>query len=109
VPELRLNLLSTKHDFLILFDKKRAYILCRKTLHNTGFKEAVITTASLHNDNLYHIDDMNKFIEHNNQNILSLTDDNKNKNINISQSRKRSAQIQYKNTVKNMNPLEILH
>jgi hypothetical protein len=68
----------------------------------------VITTPSLHNDNLYHIDYMNTFISYQNQNILSLTDDNK-KRINISQFRKGSAQIQYKNTVKNMNPLEILH
>jgi hypothetical protein len=68
----------------------------------------VITTASLHDDNLHHIDDMSKFITYQNQNILSSTDDNK-KKINISQSRKSRAQIQYKNTVKNMNPLEILH
>jgi hypothetical protein len=61
--------LSLDNDFFKRFDEKRAYILCRKTLHNKGFKQAVITTASLHDDMIL-IDDMNKFITNQNENIL---------------------------------------
>ena len=65
-PSLNLSLISTKtltidNDFLILFDKRRAFILERDSLKNKSFKDAIIASATLKNDNLYHIDDMTSF------------------------------------------------
>jgi hypothetical protein len=110
VSDLRMNLLSTKHlcidnDFLVNFNKERAQIIHKNTLDTKGMKHAIITTASLQADNLYHVHDITKFLsykvtEHSNINTI--------KEVNRDDL-KGSAHIQYKNTIKDMDPLEALH
>jgi hypothetical protein len=57
VPSLYLNLISDSmlcngHDFLTLFDKKRALSLDRTLLYTTTLEHATVVAPSLHSDNL---------------------------------------------------------
>jgi hypothetical protein len=67
VPDVRVNLLSTKHlcianDFLVNFNKERAQIIHKNALDTKGMKHSIITTAPLQADYLYHVDDITKFL-----------------------------------------------
>jgi hypothetical protein len=68
-------------------------------------KHAVITTASLQADNLYHVDDITKFLTYKKKEHSNI---NTTKEVNRDDL-KGSAHIQYKNTIKDMDPLEVLH
>jgi hypothetical protein len=54
--------LCIDNDFLVNFNKERAQIIHKNTLDNKGMKHAIITTASLQADNIYHVDDITKFL-----------------------------------------------
>jgi hypothetical protein len=51
VPDLRINLLSTKslcidNDFIIVIDKKRALMINKLTLNNGDVDNIIVATAS---------------------------------------------------------------
>jgi hypothetical protein len=66
--DLRINLWSTKslcidNDFHIVIDKKRALIVNKVVLNNDDVDSIIVATASFYeDDNLYHVDDMNKVL-----------------------------------------------
>jgi hypothetical protein len=113
VPDLRIKLLSTKslcidNDFLIVIDKKRALIINKLALNNGDVDNIIVATALYEDDNLYHVDDMNKFLTYNHKDYNINNDETYNCNISIGKALS-NAQIKYKATTSNLNPLEVLH
>jgi hypothetical protein len=114
VPDLRINLLSTKslcidNDFLIVIDKKRALIVNELALNNGDVDNIIVATASFYeDDNLYHVDDMNKFLTYDHKDYNINNDDTYNCNISIKKALS-NAQIKYKATTSNLYQLEVLH
>ena len=105
-PDLHMSLISSKtltidNDFLILFDRERAFIIERELLKNKSFQEAIVATATLKSDNLYHIDNIECFLRWSNVKHKAY--------LTQSESVKGSARILKRATTHNMNPLEILH
>jgi len=110
VPRLTHFLISTKqlaidNDFLIIHDKRRAFIIDKQIAkHNVD--KCIIATATVHSDGLYHIDDVRKFLCHtiNETKRLYLSKTSIDK-----QQTRGSAKIKFKATTVGLNPLEILH
>jgi hypothetical protein len=106
-PDLRMSLISTKNlcldnDFLVTFDKNKAYIIDKRKntpLHINN--NAVITTATLNpRDNLYHmdnIDDLAKYKSNIDNNEISKLNDTLNTLSDV-----------YRATIYTLDPLEVI-
>jgi hypothetical protein len=85
-------------------------VIINKVALNNGDIDNIIivaTTSLYEDDNLYHVEDMNKLLTYNHKDY-NVNYDKTYCNISIEKAL-RNAQIKYKITTSNLNSLEVLH
>jgi hypothetical protein len=107
-PDLRMSLISTKNlcldnNFLVTFDKNKAYIIDKHkyTLPHIHHDAVVTTATSNPRDNLYHMDNINDLAKY-----KSNIDNNEISRLNNTLNTLSDV---YKATIYKLDPLEVLH
>jgi hypothetical protein len=109
-PSLTLPLISTSwltinKKFVVIHSDNKAFILNENAKPSIDLEKYLVATATVLNDGLYHIDDMQKFTKYVDRCHCAVLV----KPLTPKEVLEGSARIRYKATTAGLNPLEVLH